>query len=69
MAPLLFSPRGAGRAPDRRVQRRPHAARFTHVSDIVRGILGALAHPGEAGPHRVFNLGNHTPVELERFIA
>ena len=47
---------------------------FTHVSDIVAGVLGALDHPpadggAEAPPHRVFNLGNHTPVELERFIA
>jgi UDP-glucuronate 4-epimerase len=47
---------------------------FTHVSDIVAGVLGALEHPPEDGgaeapPHRVFNLGNHTPVELERFIA
>jgi UDP-glucuronate 4-epimerase len=47
---------------------------FTHVSDIVAGVLGALDHPPEDGgndapPHRVFNLGNHTPVELERFIA
>ena len=47
---------------------------FTHVSDIVAGVLGALDHPPDDGgpgapPHRVFNLGNHTPVELERFIA
>lgn len=47
---------------------------FTHVSDIIAGVLGALDHPpddggAEAPPHRVFNLGNHTPVELERFIA
>ena len=33
------------------------------------GILGALdRQAGGAGvPHEVFNLGNHTPVELERF--
>lgn len=47
---------------------------FTHISDIVAGVLGALDHPptdggSEAPPHRLFNLGNHTPVELERFIA
>ena len=47
---------------------------FTHVSDIVAGVLGALDHPPDDGgpdapPHRLFNLGNHTPVELERFIA
>ena len=33
-------------------------------------MLGALDHPSdEAVPHRVFNLGNHTPVELEHFIG
>lgn len=70
MAPLLFSRAVlAGRSIDvfneGRMQRD-----FTHVSDIVAGILGALAHPSDADvPHRVFNLGNHTPVELERFIS
>lgn len=47
---------------------------FTHIADIVAGVLGALDHPPGDGrpaepPHRVFNLGNHTPVELEHFIA
>ena len=43
---------------------------FTHVGDIVAGVLGALdAPPGSDASHRVFNLGNHTPVELEQFIA
>jgi UDP-glucuronate 4-epimerase len=33
-------------------------------------VLGALEHPSQdEPPHRVFNLGNHTPVELERFIG
>lgn len=42
---------------------------FTHVSDIVAGILGALSHPAAGTtPHQLFNLGNHTPVELEHFI-
>lgn len=43
---------------------------FTHVDDIVAGVLGALAAPPAATPpHRVFNLGNHTPENLEDFIA
>ena len=42
---------------------------FTHVDDIVAGVIGALDNPSQdAKPHRVFNLGNHTPVELEHFI-
>ena len=75
MAPLLF-PRAvlAGRPIEvfnfGRMRRD-----FTFIDDIVAGVLGALDHPasGEpphrAAPHQVFNLGNHTPVELERFIA
>ena len=75
MAPLLF-PRAvlAGRP----ITVFNHGAMrrdFTFIDDIVAGVLGALAHPsGEdpphrADPHQVFNLGNHTPVELEHFIA
>ncbi len=69
MAPLLFSRAVlAGRSID--VFNDGHMRRdFTHVSDIVAGILGALSHPSvQATPHQVFNLGNHTPVELEHFI-
>ncbi len=69
MAPLLFSRAVlAGRSID--VFNNGHMRRdFTHVSDIVAGILGALLHPSaQATPHQVFNLGNHTPVELEHFI-
>ncbi|UNK58922.1 NAD-dependent epimerase/dehydratase family protein [Pseudoxanthomonas daejeonensis] len=70
MAPLLFARAVlAGREIEVFNQGRMRRD-FTHVSDIVSGILGALDHP-PAGtvPHRVFNLGNHTPVELEHFIA
>lgn len=70
MAPLLFSRAVlAGRPIE--VFNHGHMRRdFTFVADIVAGVLGALDHPSsEAVPHRVFNLGNHTPVELERFIA
>ena len=70
MAPLLFSRAVLAGRPievfnEGRMQRD-----FTHVDDIVAGVLGALDHPSEAPvPHRVFNLGNHSPVELEHFIA
>lgn len=70
MAPLLFARAVlAGRPID--VFNHGRMRRdFTHVSDIVAGILGAMAKPSdETPPHRVFNLGNHTPVELERFIG
>jgi UDP-glucuronate 4-epimerase len=74
MAPVLFS-RAVLAGRDIDVFNHGRMRRdFTHVSDIVAGVLGALDHPpadggNEAPPHRVFNLGNHTPVELERFIA
>ena len=70
MAPLLFSRAVLAGRPievfnEGRMQRD-----FTHVDDIVAGVLGALDHPSDAPvPHRLFNLGNHTPVELEHFIA
>ena len=43
---------------------------FTHVSDIVAGVLGALdqAPGGDATPHRVYNLGRGEPVDLLHFI-
>jgi UDP-glucuronate 4-epimerase len=69
MAPLLFSRAVlAGRSID--VFNDGQMRRdFTHVSDIVAGILGALSQPSaEPTPHQLFNLGNHTPVELEHFI-
>ncbi|MSO71651.1 MAG: NAD-dependent epimerase/dehydratase family protein [Alphaproteobacteria bacterium] len=44
---------------------------FTYIDDIVAGTLAALDHPplGAGTPHRVYNLGNHNPVPLAKFIA
>jgi UDP-glucuronate 4-epimerase len=70
MAPLLFSRAVLAGRP---IQVFNHGAMrrdFTHIDDIIAGVLGALDHPSaDEPPHRVFNLGNHTPVELEHFIA
>lgn len=50
---------------------------FTYVDDIVAGVVAALDTPpqdGEAGdpaegaPHRLYNLGNNTPVPLMDYI-
>jgi UDP-glucuronate 4-epimerase len=56
---------------------------FTYVDDIVEGVVRALGRPaapdpawsGEApnsatssAPYRLYNIGNHQPVELLRFI-
>ncbi|MCD7099553.1 NAD-dependent epimerase/dehydratase family protein [Stenotrophomonas sp. MMGLT7] len=70
MAPLLFSRAVLAGRPIEVFNQGRMKRDFTHVEDIVAGVLGALDHPSaEAVPHRVFNLGNHTPVELEHFIA
>jgi len=45
---------------------------FTYIDDIVAGTIAAHDHPPAAAervPHRIYNLGNHRPVDLERFIA
>ena len=46
---------------------------FTYVDDIVEGIVRTLARPpadgGASAPHAVYNIGNHTAVELETFIG
>lgn len=43
---------------------------FTFVGDIVEGLLRVAEHPpaGESPPYRLFNIGNHQPVALMRFI-
>ncbi len=45
---------------------------FTYIDDIVAGVLAALDRPVErhdgGAPHRLYNLGNHHPVELKSFI-
>jgi UDP-glucuronate 4-epimerase len=46
---------------------------FTYIDDIVAGVLAALDRPPEAegreAPHKVYNLGNHRPVPLRRFVS
>jgi UDP-glucuronate 4-epimerase len=44
---------------------------FTYIDDIVAGVIAALDRPPSADggvPHRVYNLGNHRPVPLRRFV-
>jgi UDP-glucuronate 4-epimerase len=57
---------------------------FTFIDDVVDAIVALIDHPPSpdpsfdplrpdpataAAPHRVYNIGNHTPVPLSRFIA
>ncbi len=70
MAPLLFSRAVLAGRPIAVFNHGRMRRDFTYIDDIVAGVLGALTHPPAGDPpHRVFNLGNHTPVELEHFIA
>ena len=50
---------------------------FTYVDDVIEAVARLLDRPpashssemsDESAPHQLFNIGNHTPVELERFI-
>jgi UDP-glucuronate 4-epimerase len=44
---------------------------FTYVDDVVAGVLAALDRPPSSAagvPHRLYNLGNHQPVRLRRFV-
>ena len=42
---------------------------FTYIDDIVAGTVAALDRPPEGPkPHRLYNLGNHHPEQLEHFI-
>ncbi|MGF1521273.1 MAG: NAD-dependent epimerase [Leptolyngbyaceae cyanobacterium] len=53
---------------------------FTYIDDVVEGIVRVLQHPPQAtaaetqtaddstAPYKVYNIGNHSPVELMRFI-
>jgi UDP-glucuronate 4-epimerase len=69
MAPLLFSRAVLAGRPIEVFNFGRMRRDFTSIDDIVAGVLGALDNPSpESPPHRVFNLGNHTPVELEHFI-
>jgi len=45
---------------------------YTHVSDIVRGVVSAMTYPMDEGgpsPFDVFNLGNSRPVKLLELIG
>ena len=69
MAPLLFSRAVLAGRPIEVFNFGRMRRDFTYIDDIVAGVLGALDHPpNEITLHQVFNLGNHTPVELEHFI-
>jgi len=45
---------------------------FTYIDDVVEGVVRVLGRPPaavEGPPYAIYNIGNHTAVELETFIA
>jgi UDP-glucuronate 4-epimerase len=46
---------------------------FTYIDDIVEGVVRVLSLPpaksSSAAPHAIYNIGNHSAVELEVFIG
>lgn len=46
---------------------------FTYIDDIVEGVVRVLSRPpaamSSAAPSAIYNIGNHTAVELETFIS
>jgi UDP-glucuronate 4-epimerase len=42
---------------------------FTFVEDIVKGICACITVPLQNGEHRVYNLGNNHPIDLNSLIA
>jgi len=73
MAPLIFSRAILAGRPIEVFNRGRMRRDFTFIDDIVAGVIGALGVPpkddGKHAPIAIYNLGNHRPVELERFIA
>jgi len=41
---------------------------FTYIDDIIDGLIGVINHPGAAGEHRLFNIGDSRPVGLLQMI-
>ena len=71
MAPMLFTRAILAGEPitlynEGRMQRD-----FTYVDDVVEGIVRTLVRPprDDGAPSAVYNIGNHTAVELEAFVA
>jgi UDP-glucuronate 4-epimerase len=71
MAPILFARAILEGRPIQVFNHGQMKRDFTHVDDIVAGVLGALYDApagGDGAPYRVFNLGRGEPVDLLRFI-
>jgi UDP-glucuronate 4-epimerase len=73
MAPTLFAHAIMAGSPIKVFNHGRMRRDFTYVDDIVEGVARLLSLPPQSSPasppHALFNIGNHTAVELETFIA
>jgi UDP-glucuronate 4-epimerase len=43
---------------------------FTYINDVIEGVVRVIDHiPASTVPYRLYNIGNHSPVNLEYFIT
>ena len=83
MAPMIFAKAILNRKPIKLFNEGNMIRDFTYIDDIVDGVLGCCYKPAVSNknfdfqnpissssfaPHRIFNIGNSKPVELEYFI-
>jgi UDP-glucuronate 4-epimerase len=72
MAAYLFADAIRARRPITLNNRGDMERDFTFIDDIVAGVLAALDRPPQpesGAPHAIYNLGNHRPVHLRRFLG
>jgi len=84
MAPMLFAKSILSGKPIRIFNNGQMQRDFTYIDDIVEGVVRVMRKPAEANsefdknqpdpasswaPHRVFNIGNSSPIELMKFIS
>jgi UDP-glucuronate 4-epimerase len=84
MSPMLFAKAILAGEPIKVFNYGKHRRDFTHVDDIVEGVIRVLDKPAQANPAwngdepdpgtsmapwRIYNIGNHHPVELMDYIG
>ena len=68
MSPYIFTRRILGGEPIEVFNNGQMKRDFTYIDDIVEGTVAALDRPEPARPHRIYNLGNSTPIPLLDYI-
>ncbi len=73
MTPIIFAKAICERGPLKLFNEGKNLRDFTHVDDIVDGLMKLLLYPPPpeqrpTPPYRIFNLGHHRPVEMRLFV-